>query len=312
MKSQSLRLGKLCNFRSIEQEEFFMRLAKRIATVALAAVIALSMLTACGGGGSSTGGNSGSTKPDKPGTSDTDKPGTGDNNNTEKPGDSKPSKDDTTKIRYADTRTAKYFASKGATQGNVYLEATVKKTGWEGPIVYARRGRTARYNWDFTSTTQKKMYTRENRLAIEDNVYILDTERKQYDIYTDYYPATEKDMKDAADNVRCANGFFMVPADDSNLQEIKIGECEVNGKKFYAETILLRTSGNDTSWFGHYFIYCFEKNDVNGTNLKYVVQNDNQGQTIVTIQKVKSNPDQSLLEIPADYELVNEENWDKK
>lgn len=281
-----------------------MRLAKRIATVTLAAVLAVSMLTACGGGGSSTGGNEngGSQKPSNPGVSDTDKPGDG---NTENPGNNNetpPAGDDNTTIRYADTRTAKYFEARHVTQGNVYLEATVKYDGWEGPIVYARKGQTARYNWDFKHTVNTGRSTSENRLAIGDTVYILDTTKKQYALFTDEYKrATEQDMKEAADSARCANGYFIVPADDSSLKEIKIGECEVNGKKYYAETMWIRTSGDDQSWWGHGFIYCFEGND-----LKYVVQKKSDGSmdAMVTIKNVKPNPDQSLMEIPADYEQV--------
>lgn len=241
---------------------------KKIAAAVVAAAMSLAMLTACGGGG---GSGSGATKP---GDNVDPNPGSG------------------TKAEFAETRTAKYFANLGVTPDNVYLEASVLTSNWKGGFTFARKGQSARYNRDFQSTTSAA-FSSEQKLAIDEVVYELKPEKKTYMTYAEYFGTTAQEMIRMSYTVRCADGFFAVPADDENLIWVKTKDCVVNGTTYYGEEFAIYSDkANGT---GHVFIFCY---DENGTEPKYVVQEKNgEVDTIVTIKSISANPDSSLLDL---------------
>lgn len=280
-----------------------MRMAKRIAVSLLAAAMALTMLTACGGSNqpeqpaNSNSGNNSTTEPAKP------EPGKDDS--TEKPGDEKPAQDDTTRTRYAETRTANYFASRNLAQDNVYLKAALKISKREYPIVYARKGQAARYQRNFSSIHPvTETVLGQDVLAINGVVYEMSVKDKQYSLYTDYYDASEWKMEKAANRIYCADGEFVIPANDGDIVNIETGTYDVDGKTYYAEKIRVKTDPEITFDATREYIYCFEKN---GNDLKYIVHEENCQDNILIIKTMHSDPDSDLLEIPVDYKPANSE-----
>lgn len=238
---------------------------KKLAAAALAAVLSLTMLTACGGGGGGTSNPGGSVDPTPGGE---------------------------TKSEFAETRTAKYFAKLGVTPDNVYLEASLSKTGWEGTFVFARKGQNARYDRDF-KVPGSTVFSKEHKLAMDEVVYELNEEKKTYMTYAEYYGTTAQQMARESYDVRCADGFFAVPANDENLIWVKTRNCVVNGQTYDAEEFAVYTDKKDGTV--HKFIFCY---DENGTEPKYVAQETNGGvDTIMTIKNIHANPDSSLLSL---------------
>ena len=262
-------------------------------TTALA--VSAAALTGCGGtSGGSTGGSSSSGSNSGSDTPDNGNGGTGDNGNDNNSGSD--ASEDLSNIQlgpmdYQDTRTAKYFARKGVTQRNVYLEGTLEGD-WSGKILFAGLGQNARYR---EYLEKGDTYTGWNALVQGDTYYELNTRTKQYELWTDLNGVTEDAMKTMAAKARWADYYFMIPDDSMDIKNVEAKRYSVHGKEYYAESMTLWIGDR----VGHTMVYCFL-----GDELKYIVSSPNMLPYTLCPKVLTQNTDASRTKLPADYTQV--------
>lgn len=259
-------------------------------TTALA--VSVTALTGCGGssGGGSTGGNGSNRGNDTPdnGNGGTGDNGNGDNSGSDDSGSTKPGK-----ISYKDTRTAKYFADKGVTAANFYMEGNVTGS-WSGKVLVAKSGENVRYRKSFSNGTAKTGW---NVLVLGETAYVLNDKKQQYQLYADYIPDTqdEKTIKSGALRLKYGEGYFVIPADNGDILQIKETTCVVNGVTYDAEQMFIAIEKSGSGYNGYAVNYCFD-----GDKLVYIVS----GGYTTTITQLYPNPKASLLKLPEGYTQV--------
>lgn len=260
----------------------------------LALVASASALTGCGGSGDSgnsgssggnggTGGGSGGASGEKPGGE------TGGSSGTDDSGNTKPEK-----LTYKNSKTAAYFARKGVTATNFYMEGTVVKGNWTGKVMLATLGQNTRYRKYIDMGASRTGW---NILIQGDTAYEMNDKRKQYQFYADSAPSnwTETQVKSSVLRFKLGEGFFAVPADNGDVLSIQKTKVNVNGTDYEAETIFIASEKDATSANGYAVDYCFS-----GDDLVYIVHS---GYT-TAIRNLKASPDPSLVEIPEEYTIV--------
>lgn len=125
-----------------------MRMMKRVAVSILAAAMALSLLTACGGGDASSAPETPSNPGTSQGTGNGNSGNNGDNNSNKEP-DKEPDQEDENKLptSWNASKTKAYYNTKGISNTNIYVNGTVtamdaEQGTTEGTmeIVYAAKG----------------------------------------------------------------------------------------------------------------------------------------------------------------------------
>lgn len=264
-----------------------MRLSKRIAAVALAAVMAVSMLTACGGGGggnggsSSSGSNNGSSSSSSSsgsassgsssGSSSSSSSGSSSSSSTG--GGSGTTVDSTT---WAQSRTKKMFNGSALYikfHGNVYenTAATIEMTT-DFKNEYALVNVAGVRFGMLLDATQKKEYT----ILYSDMTKILPNLPEEYRGKTVYQVEDKKLPPELAPAVK-----------DSDKVEIQ--RYKLDDKYYYAEIVIDDGDKN---------IYCYdEKNGV----LRAVVSVDEHNKEVTYVDSVKTTGvDTSVLKLPKD------------
>ena len=258
-----------------------MRLTKRIAVCALTALLAVSMLTACGGNGngngngsgsSSTGGNTGSNSEANNGsnseTNTETKPGTG--------------KDDTaTDVNKLTSRAAKYFARKGVNGKTRYIRYCSEIDGIER--VEACDGQR-RYFCGPARDSEDRLVTEVSIIDANQQLrysYCVGDNNKELDV------ASEKIYENDVDHVS------FIPYRLSLFSAAEVEPVTINGVEYYCEK-------DETAYLTY---YCFDKADVEGLNLKYIVKEYGSGASeIIEIREVKAVLNPELMRIPEGYE----------
>lgn len=265
-----------------------MRMAKRIAVSLLAAAMALSMLTACGGGNpeqpaDSNNGNSGTTEPAKPEPTPNPTP-------TPDPTPSEPAKP-ALPTTWADSRTNAYFTRLGVTAENVYEEYEGIIDGEQATIRCALKGK--KLFWEGASTNPDG--------TVSHPGYIVDAQGNAYSL--DYTNRTiQTNEAGSEDAVRINNAIreeilFFIPIPDA-LDVAKVSATETyqyGGKNYYAESIKIRASMSGNAYTGEWD-YLFD-----GDELKYVVMPEGMGGITLKINQLKANPEDSLFVLPNWY-----------
>lgn len=271
-----------------------MRLTKRIAVCALTALLAVSMLTACGGnengsgsGSSSTGGNTGSNSEANSGSN-------GETNTETKPGTGK---DDTaTDVSKLTSRAAKYFARQGVNGQKKYMRYTV---GWD----FDNKGNYSPdwLNGDWIEACDgRRKYCQNPVEDLENKKYI---KAELYDCKEDTYytwhvfdsgKSITKDS-DAVTKIWVSNLSYL-PEDFSTFSTTPVEPMRIDNVEYYCE----RDDELYTKYHQMLRYYCFEKTDVEGLKLKYIV-NANSTVAIIKIDEVTSNFDPDLLRVPEGY-----------
>lgn len=264
-----------------------MRLSKRIAAVALAAVMAVSMLTACGGStGGSNSGNGGSNNGNNSSNvgGDTNGGNTGSGSDTTLgPIDSNVTAKKTT---WKDSRTGKFFGS----TGKVYFKYKGTYEGTPATIEQASNLRTHDVYMSFTIDNIK--------------CFAALTEWKNNKYYEIYYKEIQNLKNDGLEGdipeKYKGKDLYMVEPTDKNTPkammpndntEIEICEYEYpenSGKKYYAEKATVN---------GYTSIYCY--NFTSG-KLELLVMTDALGKVVAWqyYEEVKNNYPDSLMKLP--------------
>lgn len=288
-----------------------MRLSKKIAAVALAAVMAVSMLTACGGtdgpadsekpgNGTSQGGNDATEKPEKP----------------EKPGEEKPDgtqQPDYWKNEIAFKNSWAYQQLGGILRGEGYYlnydysskilqdEKTIGTMG-HGNVIATGADKVC-YKYSTLSGGTKNetreeldKWVRVNDQQYNRETYWLDSKKKTVSCSVFPYPAEYVENETLAVTsvaVECPYTIYTSILPMENEGSFYRCTYTVNGVSYEAERNFFENR-----------IYCFE-----GGTLKYIVIRspyDGEGcvvESIFQINKLTNTPQKELLQIPSDYKV---------
>lgn len=256
-----------------------MRLTKRIALCALTALLAISMLTACGGNGNGNGSGSSSTGGNTGSNSEANSGSNGETNTETKPGTGK---DDTsTDVSKLTSRAAKYFARQGVSGKTRYIRYRDKSTGYE--TIEACDGKRKYISGPARDSEGRNIVL----------IQILDVDQQ---LLYEYVAGDENKVLDAKNeqiSEYAVSNVSFLPYQLSLFSTVAAEPMKIDGVEYYCE--------KDGTAYSTY--YCFDKADVEGLNLKYIVKEYGGGTSeIMEIREVKPEFDQKLMCIPEGYE----------
>ena len=256
-----------------------MRLTRRIAIVALSAVMALAMLTACGGGETpSPGGGSGT------GTG----AGTGGSSDSSTDSGTGSGKDNTTVDPSTLTsRTAKYFARKGITGKKHYIKYYDRNKQWE----FEEACDGVRKYYRNHAITASEQYARGQLWDISTKTSY------EYDINGGDQGALDQ-YNNAIVTDYMVKNVSLVPSSLSEMSMKQVEPMTIDGKQYYCE------QDTKESWPSVY--YCFETADTEGLNLKFIVKVSGSNKSICDIRSIDSNFDPELLRIPEGRTIIRD------
>ena len=257
-----------------------MRLSKRAAMVALTAVMALSILTACGGGNTPSGGNGGTNTGTGTGT------GTGSGSGTEEDGSGTggngTGKDDgTADPSVHANRMEKYFALQGVVGKKRYIQFLNEEDG----LVYTQA-------YDGTRGVDCTYYatSSDNYAEPHPQRYLYDFKNQCYYRIDEWRKVVERyDGKVGEWRVNTVN---YVPTDLTEAKESVPGTYVVHGTEYYSERIGISL-----------YRYCFAQNDTQGTKLLYIINKGFWGneEKILAVRAISGQFDINLLRVPEGY-----------
>ncbi len=284
-----------------------MRLSKRIAAVALAAVMAVSMLTACGGGGGgSTGGsnsgNGGSNNGNNSSNVGGDNTGNGSNtgSNTGNGGDSGnggsgAGSDSGTTVTEIPFTKSKFYKLETLKE---YYVVTIDSDGDQELI--AVKGENAYSKREYTYNNQT--ITNEELVKGKDRYNIV---RPGTNIYESLKKAIEKMGYDTAKMTKTIYGHTVnnsgtseKPDGTVKMPTVQVGTRELDKKTYYAETIVL-SENNSVTW-------CFDESGKPKAMISTSVNEDGKKEEDITRVKTFEYhvSDTSVFNLPSDAVIV--------
>lgn len=280
-----------------------MRLSKRIAAVALAAVMAVSMLTACGGGGGGSNGgssSSGSNNGSSSSGSASSGSNSGSNSGTSTGGGSSSSGSDSgttvteipfTKSKIYKTETLKeYYVITIDSDGDQNLTAV------KGENVYSK------YEYTYENNT----ITNEELLKGKDRYNIVRPGTYEYESLK---KAIEKMGYDTAKMTKTICGHTVINSGTSEkpdgtvtMPTVQVGTRELDKKTYYAETIVFSKNNSET--------FCFDESGKPKAMISTSVNEDGKKEEYITRVKTFEYhvSDTSVFNLPSDAVIVEYKN----
>ena len=226
-----------------------MRLSKRIAAVALAAVMAVSMLTACGGGGGSNGGSSSSGSNNGSSSSGSASSGSnsGSNSGTSTGGGSSSSGSDSgttvTEIPFTKSKIYKLETLKEYYVVTIDSDGDQELIAVKGENAYSKREYT--YN-NQTITNEELVKGKDRYNIVRPGTYIYESLKKAienmgYD--------TAKMTKTIYGHTVNNSGTSEKPDGTVKMPTVQVGTRELDKKTYYAETIVFSKNNSETFCF---------------------------------------------------------------
>lgn len=263
-----------------------MRMAKRIAVSLLAAAMALSMLTACGGGGNANSGGTsggsggGSNNSSNTGSSDNGSSGNNGASNKDDKNDLTTSNDltklpDGTEIDYADSQTRKW--NKMCSSGKLYMVTEDSSSQSQKRITEMAR--------DGKNTYRKTTYegSRGYETLYDGNAQV------SYTLYPNVKIATTSVFSDSSSGTTSGERCSMTMKKTTRVEE---------NVPYYAE---IQTLTGQTTGRVYETIYCYDSTGA----LAYQISNpgtENEMKSHV-LKYSTSIPNTAILEIPSDWEI---------
>lgn len=247
-----------------------MRLSKRIAAVALAAVMAVSMLTACGGGGGGSNGGSSSSGSDS-GTTVTEIP--------------------LTKSKIYKVETLKeYYVVTIDSDGNQDLVAV------KGENAYSKYEST--YD-NHTMTNEELVKGKDRYTIVRPGTYMYELlkeaiEHMGYD--------TAKMTKTICGHTVINSGTSEKPDGTVTMPTVQVGTRELDKKTYYAETIVFSKNNSET--------WCFDESGKPKAMISTSVNEDGKKEEYITRVKTFEYyvSDTSVFDLPNDAVIVEGKN----
>lgn len=284
-----------------------MRLSKRIAAVALAAVMAVSMLTACGGGGggsnggsSSSGSNNGSSSSSSSSSSASSGSSSGSSSSSSSGSGSSSSGSDSgttvteipfTKSKIYKTETLKeYYVITIDSDGDQNLVAV------KGENVYSKYEYTYENN---TITNEELLKGKDRYTIVRPGTYSYESlkeaiEHMGYD--------TAKMTKTICGHTVISSGTSENPGETVTMPKVQVGTRELDKKTYYAETIVYRKNNSET--------WCFDESGKPKAMISTSVNEDGTKEEYITrVKTFEYNvPDTSVFDLPSDAVIVEYKN----
>lgn len=284
-----------------------MRLSKRIAAVALAAVMAVSMLTACGGGGggsnggsSSSGSNNGSSSSSSSSGSASSGSSSGSSSSSSSGSSSSSSGSDSgttvteiplTKSKIYKTETLKeYYVITVDSDGDQDLIAV------KGENAYSKHEYTYENN---TITNEKLVKGKDLYTIVRPGTYSYESlkeaiEHMGYD--------TAKMTKTICGHTVISSGTSENPGETVTMPTVQVGTRELDKKTYYAETIAYTKNHSET--------WCFDESGKPKAMISTSVNEDGKKEEYITRVKTFEYhvSDTSVFDLPSDAVIVEYKN----
>lgn len=284
-----------------------MRLSKRIAAVALAAVMAVSMLTACGGGGggsnggsSSSGSNNGSSSSSSSGSGASSGSSSGSSSSSSSGSGSSSSGSDSgttvteiplTKSKIYKTETLKeYYVITIDSDGDQNLTAV------KGENVYSKYEYTYENN---TITNEELLKGKDRYTIVRPGTYSYESLKEAIE-YMGY--DTAKMTKTICGHTVISSGTSENPGETVTMPTVQVGTRELDKKTYYAETIVYRKNNSET--------WCFDESGKPKAMISTSVNEDGKKEEYITRVKTFEYyvPDASVFDLPNDAVIVEGKN----
>ena len=287
-----------------------MRLSKRIAAVALAAVMAVSMLTACGGGGGSTGGsnsgNGGSNNGNNSSNVGGDNTGNGSNtgSNTGNGGDSGnggsgAGSDSGTTVTEIPFTKSKIYKTETLKE---YYVITVDSDGDQDLIAVKGENAYSKHEYTYennTITNEKLVKGKDLYTIVRPGTYSYESlkeaiEHMGYD--------TAKMTKTICGHTVISSGTSENPGETVTMPTVQVGTRELDKKTYYAETIVYRKNNSET--------WCFDESGKPKAMISTSVNEDGKKEEYITRVKTFEYhvSDTSVFDLPSDAVIVEYKN----
>lgn len=280
-----------------------MRLSKRIAAVALAAVMAVSMLTACGGGGggsnggsSSSGSNNGSSSS---GSASSGSSSGSSSSSSSGSGSSSSGSDSGTTVTEIPFTKSKFYKLETLKE---YYVVTIDSDGDQELV--AVKGENAYSKREYTYNNQT--VTNEELVKGKDRYNIVRPGTYKYELLKEAIGQMEYDTakmtKTICGHTVMNSGTSEKPDGTVTMPTVQVGTRELDKKTYYAETIVL-DKNNSVTW-------CFDESGKPKAMISTSVNED--GTKAEDITRVKTFEyhvsDTSVFNLPSDAVIVEYKN----
>lgn len=283
-----------------------MRLSKRIAAVALAAVMAVSMLTACGGGGGSNGGSSSSGSNN--GSSSSSSSSSGASSGSSSGSSSSSSSGSSSSSSGSDSGTT--VTEIPLTKSKIYKVVTLKECyvvtidSHGNQKLDAVKGENAYSKYE--STYDNHTMTKEELVKGKDCYTIVRPGTYRYELLKE---AIENMGYDTAKMTKTICGHTVINSETTEkpdgtvtMPTVQVGTRELDKKTYYAETIVLSKNDSET--------WCFDESGKPKAMISTSVNEDGKKEEDITRVKTFEYhvSDTSVFNLPSDAVIVEYKN----
>lgn len=267
-----------------------MRLSKRIAAVALAAVMAVSMLTACGGGGGGSNGGSSSSGSNNGSSSSSSSSGSSSSSSGSDSGTT------VTEIPLTKSKIYKVETLKE------YYVVTIDSDGEQNLVAVKGENAYSKYESTYdnhTMTNEELVKGKDRYTIVRPGTYIYESlkeaiEHMGYD--------TAKMTKTICGHTVLNSGTSEKPDGTVTMPTVQVGTRELDKKTYYAETIVFSKNNSET--------WCFDESGKPKAMISTSVNEDGKKEEYITRVKTFEYhvSDTSVFNLPSDAVIVEYKN----
>lgn len=272
-----------------------MRLSKRIAAVALAAVMAVSMLTACGGGGGGSNGGSSSSGSNN-GSSSSSSSSSGSSSGS---GSSSSGSDSGTTVTEIPLTKSKIYKVETLKE---YYVVTIDSDGEQNLVAVKGENAYSKYESTYdnhTMTNEELVKGKDRYTIVRPGTYIYESLKKAienmgYD--------TAKMTKTICGHTVLNSGTSEKPDGTVTMPTVQVGTRELDKKTYYAETIVFSKNNSET--------WCFDESGKPKAMISTSVNEDGKKEEYITRVKTFEYhvSDTSVFNLPSDAVIVEYKN----
>lgn len=272
-----------------------MRLSKRIAAVALAAVMAVSMLTACGGGGGGSNGGSSSSGSNNGSSSSSSSSGSASSGS----GSSSSGSDSGTTVTEIPLTKSKIYKVETLKE---YYVVTIDSDGEQNLVAVKGENAYSKYESTYdnhTMTNEELVKGKDRYTIVRPGTYIYESLKKAienmgYD--------TAKMTKTICGHTVINSGTSEKPDGTVTMPTVQVGTRELDKKTYYAETIVFSKNNSET--------WCFDESGKPKAMISTSVNEDGKKEEYITRVKTFEYhvSDTSVFNLPSDAVIVEYKN----
>lgn len=278
-----------------------MRLSKRIAAVALAAVMAVSMLTACGGGGGGSNGGSSSSGSNNGSSSSSSSSGSASSGSSSGSSSSSSSSGSDSGTTVTEIPLTKSKIYKVETLKEYYV-VTIDSDGNQDLVAVKGENAYSKYE----STYDNHTMTNEELVKGKDRYTIVRPGTYMYELLKEAIEHmgydTAKMTKTICGHTVINSGTSEKPDGTVTMPTVQVGTRELDKKTYYAETIVFSKNNSET--------WCFDESGKPKAMISTSVNEDGKKEEYITRVKTFEYyvSDTSVFDLPNDAVIVEGKN----